>query len=790
MLPTEELRAVWGPPCQFRKATITLHSGARLTVDARAVEAFQAIDWVMESFGYAPRAKETGAYHCRKVSDEEGLYSMHSYGIAADYNWGTNPYGAELQTDMPAGMVTAIKGIRTASGERVFKWGGDYSGKKDPTHFEVGIAPDDLVAGVNVVDVAPGDAAGVALASPATKIEAYRDAPLEQAESAYGPPPRRRIKIFAFDPMLGRRRQHRITIEVPYEELRPGPHGELISVVDHDTKTGRTYRPVDLDDRTLALNDGLDPLVDDPRFHQQMVYGVCMKVVENVERALGRLLHFDRPLIVLPHAFEGENAFFERKTHSLSFGYFHADPDSPGQNMPGELVFTCLSQDVVAHEMTHAIVNMLRPHYNEPSNKDVFAFHEAIADIVAIFQHFTFPGVLRRAIQDSRGQLGRSGPLVQLAQQFGQATGSGAALRAVGEEGRPPDRSLYEKLHEPHDLGSILVSAVFEAFFDTYEGRIADLLRIATGGSGMLGEGFLHPDLVNRIADEAADTAQMVLTACLRAFEYLPPVDVTFGDFLRAIVTADREANPDDPFGLRANIAEAFLAHGIYPRDTVSLSPESLVWPVATRADSEHRLARLDPDLVHRLLELDAAAWGAERSADGAEEAQAEYEPYSAKLEVIQKDDQLRRYAEENYHLLRLHPDLPIDVEGLHSILHIDANGQPRREIVCQFTQVDGAADAKRRGGMPERGGTTVIFASDGRPRYVIPKPLPHDELDPLTRHAAEARLAATHAFVAACDRRDPMLAWAGADYAAHRMARRFNFAMVHHAIPPRDASP
>lgn len=625
-------------------------------------------------------------------------------------------------------------------------------------------------------------------------------------DSAFVQSPRR-LRVFAFDPATGNqyanRRVRELTISLPWE-LDPvdrsrqflGPRGEYLEVVDFDPASGAFYQPIDLNEPALLLSDGLEPSEENPKFHQQMVYAVAMQTISNFEMALGRVAlwssrgdEFVRRLRIYPHALREANAYYDPEKKALLFGYFGAGAGSRDL-APGSTVFTCLSQDIIVHETCHALLDGMHPRYVEPSNPDVLALHEAFADIVAIFQHFTFPGVLRRAIQDSRGQLGRSGPLVQLAQQFGQATGSGAALRAVGEEGRPPDRSLYEKLHEPHDLGSILVSAVFEAFFDTYEGRIADLLRIATGGSGMLGEGFLHPDLVNRIADEAADTAQMVLTACLRAFEYLPPVDVTFGDFLRAIVTADREANPDDPFGLRANIAEAFLAHGIYPRDTVSLSPESLVWPVATRADSEHRLARLDPDLVRRLLELDAAAWGAERSADRAEEAQAEYEPYSAKLEVIQKDDQLRRYAEENYHLLRLHPDLPIDVEGLHSILHIDANGQPRREIVCQFTQVDGAADAKRRGGMPERGGTTVIFASDGRPRYVIPKPLPHDELDPLTRHAAEARLAATHAFVAACDRRDPMLAWAGADYAAHRMARRFNFAMVHHAIPPRDASP
>ena len=59
------------------------------------------------------------------------------------------------------------------------------------------------------------------------------------------------------------------------------------------------------------------------------------------------------------------------------------------------MVFTCLSHDIVAHETTHALLDGLHPRYQEPTNPDVLAFHEAFADIVAMFQHFTLPEVLR-----------------------------------------------------------------------------------------------------------------------------------------------------------------------------------------------------------------------------------------------------------------------------------------------------------------------------------------------------------------------------------------------------------
>jgi hypothetical protein len=42
-------------------------------------------------------------------------------------------------------------------------------------------------------------------------------------------------------------------------------------------------------------------------------------------------------------------------------------------------VFTCLSQDIIAHEVTHALLDGMHRRFNEPSNLDVLAFHEAFA---------------------------------------------------------------------------------------------------------------------------------------------------------------------------------------------------------------------------------------------------------------------------------------------------------------------------------------------------------------------------------------------------------------------------
>ena len=147
-----------------------------------------------------------------------------------------------------------------------------------------------------------------------------------------------------------------------------------------------------------------------------MVYAVAMRVLENFERALGRslVLKDKKKLRIRPHAFRGANAFFDPESNSVLFGYFNADLEHPGKNLPGQTVFSCLSHDIIAHEVTHAIVFRLREYFSEPTNRDVLAFHEAIADIVAIFQHFTFPEVLKAEIQRGHGDLRSPGPLLDL----------------------------------------------------------------------------------------------------------------------------------------------------------------------------------------------------------------------------------------------------------------------------------------------------------------------------------------------------------------------------------------
>ncbi|MDD1709457.1 MAG: hypothetical protein LUQ37_00945, partial [Methanoregulaceae archaeon] len=220
---------------------------------------------------------------------------------------------------------------------------------------------------------------------------------------------------------------------------------------------------------------------------------------------------------------------------------------------------------------------------------DVLALHEALADVIALFQHFTFPEVLKHQISRTRGELEQQNLLGELAYQFGQAIGQYGALRsAIGEidpwtgkwRSHTPDPEKILTTTESHARGALFVAALFDAFLLIYKSRIRDLLRIASGGTGILPAGEIHPDLVNRLSKEAAKTAEHLLQICIRALDYCPPVDPTFGDYLRALITADCDLVPDDRHNYRTAIIEAFRRWGIYPLDVRNLSSESLVWHV------------------------------------------------------------------------------------------------------------------------------------------------------------------------------------------------------------------
>lgn len=564
-------------------------------------------------------------------------------------------------------------------------------------------------------------------------------------------PTYRRLRVYAFDPSLATQLEtavvNQATLKIPWEEVERGPVGQYLEVVDYDPASQCFYAPVDLNDRHLLAQDGLAPSEGNPGYHQQMAYAVAMRTIRNFELALGRLAlwsprrvegpagkghdKFIQRLRIYPHAMREANAYYSPEKKALLFGYFPASTRSPGNNLPGGMVFTCLSHDIVAHETTHALLDGMHRRFTESSNPDVLAFHEAFADIVALFQHFSMTEVLRHQIARTRGDLTGESLLGQLAQQFGQATGHYGALRSAIGEVNPktgqwellrPAPAAYESTLEPHDRGAILVATIFDAFLAIYKARIADLLRIATGGTGLLRPGSIHPDLVNRLAEEAARAAQQVLTISIRALDHYPPVDITFGEYLRALITADSDTVPEDERGYRIAFIEAFRRRGIYPRDVRTLSVGSLRW----QGPANEREQNLFCGFIERLSAEDEK-W---RLSRGRRDVYYRMETMRARLHGYLKE----KLAEEGVLYEGFDKSLPFEVHSLRPTERTGPGGEAVAQWVIEVTQrrreysdgqppPPGESPDESREWFWFRGGCTwIVDADTGSVRYAIGK--------------------------------------------------------------------
>lgn len=425
-----------------------------------------------------------------------------------------------------------------------------------------------------------------------------------------GMPSARRLRVFTQDPSVPRLDGAITTLDVRYEPLAPGPEGAYFVVEDHPERPDEKVVPVDLERPELLMKNGLDPSTTDRGFACQMTYAVAMETYGRFQRALGRDPGFgpigrrDRRLRLHPHAFKEANAYYDRDLGAVRFGWDQAREFAQGLSQPGGRVYLCLSRDVVAHEVTHALVDGLRPNLLRPTHPDVTALHEAIADLVAIFLHFAQNDVVQNAIERTQGDV-TDDQLAALGRQFGYDLVDGrnplrTAVHAASLEGGVvPEQYRYDAGKEVHTLGSVLVSAVFDAFRRIFARQTRKLRRVLAPYQGRL-----STEGVELLAAEASRLAGELLNVAIRALDYCPSHHCTFGEYLRAMVTADYEIFPQDPWAYREALVTGFRRFGITVPEVPDLSEDSLRWlrPVVPICVEELRFDRLNLDCDGGLL--------------------------------------------------------------------------------------------------------------------------------------------------------------------------------------------
>jgi hypothetical protein len=542
---------------------------------------------------------------------------------------------------------------------------------------------------------------GVKYAKYAIYYRRLRDDPL------YRP-----LKIYTTDPSAPRLEGAAAVINVPYEPLDPGPTGKRFLIKQAKKSPLGEYPDVDLEQKRVLIRNGYDPAPSDPAFHHQMVYAVCTSVYAVFRAALGRELAwgFDsQQLTVFPHGMLESNAMYSKEDSNLRFGWYHADENVTGKLPPKGRVFACLSHDIITHELTHALLDGLRAEFSRTVSRDTAAFHEGFADIVALFQRFSYKEVVKTAIRCCAGRLEDAKFLHQLANEFSQGIGLSGGIRSVDVSDRP---KTYCTECEIHELGSVLVSAIFEAFLTVYKRRSAQYFRLASNGTGILPEGLPPPDLVEILAHLLSRLASQFLSICIRAIDYCPPVNIMFGEYLRALITADFDLVPDDPWAYREALIEAFGRRRIYPPNVMALSEDVLLW--------------LGPKKSMKVKGLDYAS--VKFSGDpGAPARQRNLQKQAAALGDFvldpAKSSRLGEFglaANGDKELGGDTVDLPC-IQSVRTTRRVGPDGQMIFDLVAEVTQ----RRIVKRDGDPDfefYGGSTIILDATGDVRYIIRK--------------------------------------------------------------------
>jgi hypothetical protein len=364
------------------------------------------------------------------------------------------------------------------------------------------------------------------------------------------------VKVLPKDPLVARTKglwPIKATIEC--RTAGHGPTSARVAVVDYNADLDTRFAPAKL----LKNGKGFvgiarlsnNKILDDFNFHQVNVWAIVEQTLTWLENdhALGRPVPWASGLgrlLVLPHAGYQENAFYNRDTGALHLFYFEG-PD-------GKPVYTCLSHDIVAHELGHAILDGLKPGYNEVSSPETAGFHEYFGDAIAIMASLRNREIAKLVTNGAPARLAARTVVSAIASEFG------AAIRGIPDQdylrGAWNNRTMSKLrgTYEEHDWSEILTGVYYNLLQYLYRRNLQALPTETNAGKR-------QQRAIRALVRAANQTASVML----RAIDYCPPVDLSYDEYARALLRADEVAYPLDSYGIRAELLRIFQKRGLVP---------------------------------------------------------------------------------------------------------------------------------------------------------------------------------------------------------------------------------
>jgi hypothetical protein len=214
---------------------------------------------------------------------------------------------------------------------------------------------------------------------------------------------------------------------------------------------------------------------------------------------------------------------------------------------------------------------------------EALAIHEAVADLTALLCSFRCRELSKRVLQSTGGSIERSTAFSGLGEQFGRALQQNRNyLRdLVNTKSLKPDAPPADRVDrsEPHQLSEVLSGALYRVMVRIHNELRTEYARSSKAPPQLVEEAeeayVQQQDVRQQRASpappEAAAKALFVGSerfkrTLFRGLDYLPPGDVTFADFARAILAADQASHPDSNLQL-GWIREEFVRRGIVRKE-------------------------------------------------------------------------------------------------------------------------------------------------------------------------------------------------------------------------------
>ncbi len=297
--------------------------------------------------------------------------------------------------------------------------------------------------------------------------------------------------------------------------------------------------------------------------------GNCINYIQKNSKIPIRKWAATPSLQVVPQAGNDLNAYYDRS--SLKFFYYKSR---------GTIMFTADSSDVVSHELGHAILDAIRPDFWSVQSLEVWSFHEAFSDIVALVSIMQYDSIIKKSLVETNNDLSKSNSITKLAEEFGiliykmvknkngympdcLRNPAIERFKYVDPNTLPVETANNKLAAECHSFGRVFSAAWYDIFVKVYEKellKVKDPVQAVKNSRDICFSFLLQaiPESALVVSYYSSIAKSMINVAKIKKSEYLSIIKKTFEDW-----------NIIKPLKIMSNITWKDVVYNLKKEDSV-----------------------------------------------------------------------------------------------------------------------------------------------------------------------------------------------------------------------------